>query len=70
MRPMTRTTWSIRLPRFTAASTPSGTPTTTPISVPQSRELDRRREDAAMSVITGLVVSTELPKSPVSALSQ
>ena len=34
----------------------------------ERRQFERRRKDAAMSVITGLVVSTELPKSPVSGL--
>ncbi len=68
MRPMTRTIWSTMLPRRTAASTPSGTPITAPISVPSVASSSVAGKARRMSVITGFVVSTDVPKSPGSAL--
>ena len=59
---MTRTIWSTMLPRLTAASTPSGTPMQAPISVPSVASSIVAGKTRRMSVMTGLVVSTEVPK--------
>ena len=62
-----RTSWSMKLPRRTAASTPSGIPRRVPMSVPRVASSRVAGNTLTMSVITGLVVRTELPKSPVAA---
>jgi hypothetical protein len=65
---MTRTTWSTSLPRRTAAHTPSGTPSPAPIRMPRLASSSVAGKARLMSVITGLAVSTEVPKSPLSTL--
>ena len=64
--PRMRTAWSTTEPHRTAAHTPSGTPRPAPSTMAKLASSSVAGKARRMSSITGLAVSTEVPKSPCS----